>query len=210
VNKVAVVLKFNSGYIGKPYWPELNTLINITKDVHPKLGDTRKQAAILAACEKRGITPEEYQRIVRDASRPFYTRNGLDSEIVIPERIIQSFINNCSQVSPKAIPRVPAKGLTFIAVKLDNGHLSTGKTVADAKRFERFVKNQESNQRMFCSDLYIDNFQATGMMLIDTSIIESEKLLKLFEYGGRFIGIGGARPQGFGRFQVVRWEDINV
>ena len=34
--KVSITLSFSDpGYIGKPYWAEKNTLINIVKDVHP-------------------------------------------------------------------------------------------------------------------------------------------------------------------------------
>jgi hypothetical protein len=48
------------------------------KDVHPKLSDAKKQAAIIASCEKRGISVEEFERIKRDAERRFYTTNGAE------------------------------------------------------------------------------------------------------------------------------------
>lgn len=207
MRKINVALGFrDSGYIAKPYWPERNTLINITKDVHPKLGDAKKQQAIAAACEKRGITVEEYQRILDKAEWPFYTKNGRAGEIVIPERIFQSFLNHASMTAPRAIPRIPQKGLTFIGVKISGGSFSTGKTEADAQKFERFVKLEESNQRTFSSDKYIIDFQAQGILELDEEVINATDLKKLVEYGGRWIGIGGARPQGYGRFVVERWE----
>lgn len=206
---VALSLTFNgSGYIGQPYWPELNTLINISKDVHPKLGDAKKQAAILAACEKRGLTLDDYDDLQKKAARPFYTVDGTrKGEIIIPERVIQSFINHASMTAPKAIPRVSSKGLTFIGVKVENGYLATGKTENDAKKFERFVKLEESNQRTFSSSLFIDDFTADGELHVDEEIIKADDLKKLFEYGGKFVGIGGARPQGYGRFKVTRWGE---
>jgi hypothetical protein len=207
MESISIALTFHDpGYIGKPFWPETNTLINIQKDVHPKLGDAKKKAALLAACEKRGISEEQYEQLVEKSKQPFYMQG---SEIVIPERILQSFINHASMAAPRAIPRVESKGLTFIGIKVQKGHLVTGRTLEDAKVFGRFVKNQESNQRMWSEDKYITEFTATGVLQIDKEIITSENLKKLMEYGGRFYGIGTARPQGYGRFQVVRWEKIS-
>lgn len=193
-------------YIGKPYWPERNELINIGKDVNPRLGPAKKQAALQASLEKRGITAEQYEGLVARSENPFYTANGRGSEIVIPQRVIQSFINHASMVCPKAVPRIEEKGLTFIGVKVVDGFLRTGKSEKESKRFERFVKNEESNQRMFCSDFYIDDFCATGVFQMDEEIILAKNLQKLFEFGGRYVGMGTARPQGYGRFSVERWE----
>ena len=202
---IEVGLRFtDSGYIGKPFWPETNKLIDISKDVHPKLGDVKKAAALTAACEKRGISEKEYQRLVEKSAHPFYTVGDVRSaEIVIPERVICSFLNHTSMCVPKAIPRITEKGLTFIGVSVKDGHLRTGKTEKDAKLFERFGKNQESNQRLFTSDPYIIDFTAKGILLVDEEIIKGTDLLKLFEYGGRMYGIGTARPQGFGRFSIA-------
>lgn len=208
-DQIAVALRFReSGYIAKPFWPERNDLINILKDVHPKLSEAKKQQAINAACEKRGISPEEFLRIKEKAEQPFYTLNGRSGEIILPERIFKSFLNHVSQVAPKAIPRISEKGLTFIGVRVKDSYLVTGKTEADALRFDRFVKLEESNQRAFSSDLYITDFAASGVLLVDPEVIEWTALRKLVEYGGRMVGIGGARPQGFGRFLVERWEKI--
>ena len=208
---IEIELSFSeSGYIGLPYWPERNTLINIMKEVHPKLAETKKQAAIAAACEKRGINLEELKKLEELAARPFYTDDGSrDGEIVIPQRVFQSFLNNTSQECPKAVPRISAKGLTFIGVRLQDGFLRTGKTEAHALKFERFVKMEESNQRTFSSSLYITDFTAKGVILLDEEVIKSSDLKKLVEYGGRWYGIGSARPQGFGRFAVTTWQEVS-
>lgn len=84
------------------------------------------------------------------------------------------------------------------------------KTIADAKVFARFVKMQESNQRSFCESHYIDGFSATATMIVDETIIKAQDLFKLCEYAGRYIGIGSARPQGYGRFAVSLWERLAV
>jgi hypothetical protein len=201
---VTVGLYFDKpGYIGLPYWPEKNTLINLAKEVHPKLADAKKQAALSAALEKRGLTMQDYQNLVVQSERPFYT-NG-SSEIVIPERILQSFINHASMEAPKAIPRVMSKGLTFIGIKVAGGHLSTGMHKASGE-FSRFVKMAETNQRSFSSTPYIAEFTATGRLNVDPEVIEAERLRKLLEWGGKWVGMGSARPQGYGRFSVAKWE----
>ena len=210
VKKVQAALTFNgSGYIGLPYWPERNLEINIAKEVHPKLGPAKKEAALAAACEKHGITVKDYERIVELANRPFYTVDGTRTgEIIIPQRVIQSFLNHASMAAPKVIPKIAEKGLTFIGVKIHDGFLRTGKTEKDAKKFERFVKMAESNQRSFSSDFYIDDFTARGVFEIDEEVIKVDDLRKLMEYGGRWYGIGSARPQGYGRFQVSGWDAV--
>lgn len=208
--RVNIGLQFkDSGYIAQPFWPERNLEINISKDVHPKLGPEKKKAALNAALEKQGITEAEYARVLQRAARPFYTVTDADDgsgEIVIPQRILQSFINNASQTVPKVIPRVAAKGLTFIGVRVDEGFLRTGKTISDAKMFSRFVKLDESNQRSFQENQYITNFTAKGQLILDESIITSEDLKKLMDYAGRYLGIGASRPQGYGRFTVTVWN----
>jgi hypothetical protein len=207
MTKVQIALKFGSlGYAAKPYWASLNTLINISKLVHPKLGDAKKAAALLAACEKNGITPEQYKALVEDAARPFHTMdNSRAGEIIIPVRIFHSFLNHASMQAPKAIPRIQEKGLTFIAVSLVQDFLRTGQTEDNAKLFARFVKNQESNQRMWAEDKYIADFTAKGVLEVDEEIISAEDLRKLAAWGGKMVGIGACRPQGYGRFQVSDW-----
>lgn len=201
---VEVGLRFEKpGYIGLPYWPERNQIINITKEVNPKLGEAKKQAALLAALEKRGLTMADYEVVVHKAARPFYT-NGSE-EIVIPERVFQSFINHASMTAPKAIPRIMSKGLTFIGVRIVDGYLHTGKTAPDGT-FDRFVKLEESNQRSFSSSPYIADFTAEGRLQVDEEIIKAADLRKLVEWAGRWNGIGSARPQGYGRFSVMWWD----
>lgn len=208
--KVEVALNFNgSGYIGKPYWPELDQIIKVEREVHPKLGPAKKEAALLASCGKQGIDLARYHEIKELAGRPFYTLDGTrDGEIVIPQRVYQSFLNHASMEAPKSIPRIQEKGLTFIGVTVDGGMFRTGKHLKDAKKFDRFVKNQESNQRQFSSDFYIDDFFARAILHVDEEVIKVNDLLKLTEYGGHWFGVGTARNQGFGRFQVTTWERL--
>jgi len=216
VKHVNVKLKFDtpeSGYIAKPFCPELSTVINVAKDVHPKLGEAKKQQAVLAALEKRGLTKDEWDTIQELAKRPFYTIDGTrKGEIIIPQRIFRSFLNHASMKCPKAIPSIKERGMTFIAVTVEShgkhggAHFLTGQTEKDAIEFTRLVKLEESNQWTPATDLYIRDFEASARIGIEEEVITSEDLKKLTEWGGYWIGIGSARPQGFGRFTVTQWE----
>jgi hypothetical protein len=201
---VNVKISFDdSGYIGLPFWPERNELINIQKEVHPKLQGAKREAAINAALDKRGFNQSDYARLQTLAARPFHTVNG---QIAIPARSFISFINHASMEAPKAIPKIQNKGLTFIAVKVRNGYLIGDKTDEDAKVFGRFVANKESNQRRWDESKYVDQITFSGSLQVDEEIIKPENLKKLIEWGGKMVGIGSSRPQGFGRFRVVEWE----
>ena len=57
------------------------------KEVHPKLAETKKQAAIAAACEKRGITVEQFADIRAKAERPFYTDDETRSGEPVPVEV---------------------------------------------------------------------------------------------------------------------------
>jgi hypothetical protein len=211
IKTVNVSLLF-SKYIGLPFWPERHFLINVGKEVHPKLGPEKKRQALAAALEKMGKTMDDYERAQVRAERPFYTINDKnpnlgDGEIIIPARHILSFLNNASQEAPRVVPSIKSKGLTFVGIGFRGVEgLTTGLTKSDAKMFSRFVKMEESNQRTFSESPYIENFTASGVLRVDEEIISPQDLLKLFQWGGKLIGIGSARPQGYGRFQVSRWD----
>jgi hypothetical protein len=210
MTRIEVSLHFGEpGYIALPYWPARDMLINIMKPVHPKLGDTKKAAAVRASCEKLGVTQEQYEQILIDAVRPFHTVNGAGSEIIIPERIFQSFLNHSSMEAPKVVPRITEKGMTFIGVKVDGACFHTGKKAPDGS-FDRFVKNQQSNQRQLTSSPYIRDFMATAVLKVDGEVIAADKLKKLVEWGGKWIGIGSARAQGYGRFSVAAWQELST
>jgi hypothetical protein len=214
MKRINVALTFGKlGYIGLPYWPETAFLIDLSKYVHPKLGPAKKEAAIDAGLEKLGKTRADYERALLREKRPFYTINDKiadqgDGEIIIPRRHFQSFLNNASQVKPKAIPGIDSKGMTFVGIQFYGpvDGFTTGKTKADAQLFSRFVKMEASNQRLWSESAYIAEFTARAVLTLEEEVISSADLQKLVEWGGKWIGIGSARPQGYGRFTVSGWD----
>jgi hypothetical protein len=144
------------------------------------------------------------------ADRKFYTDKDADDgsgEIIIPRHVITGMLGQVINVAPKnAIPKID-KGMVHIAFQVKEGFLrSGGKTKKDAKDFNRFVKNEETNQRRYESTPYLPDFVAQGVFLIDESIIKQEELFRMFEFGGRYVGIGSCRTQGYGHFLVSAWD----
>jgi hypothetical protein len=110
--------------------------------------------------------------------------------------------------APKnAVPQVNT-GLIHVGFQLKDAWLFTDKTKADAKKFSRFIKNQESNQRRYDESPYIFDFTATGTAIIEESLVSVEDIQKIVEFGGRYVGVGSSRDQGFGRFLVSAWDRI--
>lgn len=207
---VRVSLTFGElGYAGLPYWPELATLIDIGKEIHPKLKGAKRAQAMEAELNKRGLTQADYDRLVLRSQRKFYYDNDSDDgsgNIIIPRHVLSAMMVQTVKRAPKnAVPQV-STGLIHVAFQLKDSWLATGKTKADAKLFQRFVKNQESNQRRWDETPYISNFSATGTALIEESLVSADDLLRIFEFGGRHVGVGSCREQGYGRFLVNAWD----
>ena len=68
------------------------------------------------------------------------------------------------------------------------------------------MKLEESNQRSWQTNPYIVDFQATGEMFCDTTMLKTDDLRRMIDWGGKVVGIGAARSQGYGRFEVIEWN----
>jgi hypothetical protein len=192
-------------------WPELATLIDIGKEIHPKLKGAKRDQALEAALTKKGLTKADYDRIVLRSQRKFYVDNDSDTgdgEIVIPRHVLAGMLVQTVKRAPKnAVPQVNT-GLVHVAFQLTEGWLRAGKNKADAKLYQRFVKNEESNQRRWDETPYLPNFTASGTLLIEESLVSADDLFRIFEFGGRYIGVGSCREQGYGRFLVSAWDRV--
>jgi hypothetical protein len=110
-------------------------------------------------------------------------------------------------ITPKAMHgNMQNRGDVHAAVRIADCKLLTGKTLKDSKLFIRPVKLEGSNQRTESRSPYIQDFTASGTLLVDEFYISCDELKRLLETGGRAAGIGSARIMGFGRFTVSQWE----
>jgi hypothetical protein len=95
-----VRLKFES-YIAAPYWPELSKLIDIAKDIHPKLGEAKRKQAIAAKMQTMGITQQEYEQFQARSLVKWYKHP--DGRIYIPRHQLAGCLVQTVKHSPKPI-----------------------------------------------------------------------------------------------------------
>lgn len=201
-------------YIAHPYWPERERLINITKE--SGMSRTRSSAnarkSLSEYLEANNMTLDDFDELQRRADRQFYTVDGeVGSEIVVPELHVMSMIvNTCHTIRAAGKPCPPDQARSVMVASPWN----TGKKQPDGV-WERFaVVNggtgaKLSNQRGLRRNEYIADVTATGTIDVELSMIRPPVLQKALEWAGQHIGIGASRKMGYGRFQIVNFEETN-
>ena len=192
-------------YIGHPYWPEREKLINIQKESglsRARTAQTRRKALddYLASID---MTRAQYDDLERLASRPFYTSD--EGVIIVPAlHMVSMIVATCDTISARARPCPPNLVRTLIRPT----GWQTAKTAPDGV-WERFATvtsgtgQKLSNQRALRADPYIEDADATGVIGIDDSDIRAEVLWKALAWAGVHVGIGAARKMGKGRFTLT-------
>lgn len=192
-------LKFKN-YIAHPFWPEQKQLIEIQKKsgMNMARGETKRAAALRAELEKRGLSEADYESIQKAAAKPFHVSEA--GWIYIPSRNVESFLAHVAQVCPRAMRGgLTAQNAHSSTVVVTPG-LITQKRQPDGE-FTRFVKLEMSNERSLQSNSYIEDFEAVGRLELADGL-RKEDIFRLMEWGGREIGMGASRSQGYGRFSV--------
>lgn len=208
--RVRIGLQFiKKGYIAQPFWTELKTIISIqkTSGFNRLKAEQKRRQALTAELEKREMTMEQYDAIVARSKRPFYRVDDSETgEILIPGDNFQAYLANIAHRAPRAVAKMDPQSCR-VAVEVEDPGLLTGKKEPDGI-YTRFVKNEESNERMLAESPYIKDFIARGTIIVNTEMIAVDDLRRMIEYGGRWIGIGAARPMGYGRFLVSSWDVV--
>lgn len=196
-------------YIGHPYWPEREQVINITKQsgMSRARSDENRQKALNNFLKEHGLTPADFERLQEVADRPFHLDD--DGLIIVPElHVISMIVAACDQARSAQRPIQPDQVRSSIMVT----PWATGKKEPDAV-WERFAVvttgtgQKLSNQRALRINPFIENTMATGEVALN-QLVSPDKFRKLLEYAGTDVGIGASRPMGFGRFQVVSMDKI--
>jgi hypothetical protein len=200
--EIKVELKFKS-YIAHPMTRERSQVISIQKvsGVNRVRSEENRKQTLAAELEKRGMSEADYAVLQQKANAQFFTTG--DGEVYIPGRNFQSFLCHIAHVAPKAV-RVINYQVVRTAVQCSD--LLTGKTEADAKLFGRYVRLEESNERSWQENQFIEDFVASGTISLDETMVAPKDLRSMIEYGAKYLGIGAARSQAFGRFTIQKWE----
>jgi len=205
--RIKVALHFNGrGYIADPFWPEMSQLIQIEKKsgFNRLKNEDKRRKSLMAYLEKIGMTEADYAALKAQVARRFHTDGN--GRIVIPEDKFLAFLRSTVHEAPSSV-RAIDKDQINNSIMLVGGFLWTEKTEANGI-FSRFVKGQDSNERRRQEDAYISDFTARGEMEVDESSVNPEALRKMLEWGGKYKGIGAARPMGYGRFAVVEFAVV--
>jgi hypothetical protein len=191
-------------YIAHPMTRERSELISIQKasGFNRARSQAKRKQALAAELEKRGMSEADYTSLTEKANAQFFT---LDGTVYIPSRNFQSFLAHVAHVAPKAVAAADYQ-IIRTAVQVQEPGLVTDRTVADAKVFGRYVKLEASNERSWQENSYIEDATATGTLDLDETMLSPKDLRQMIEWGAKYLGIGAARSQGFGRFAITKFE----
>ena len=192
------------GYIANPYWPEINTLINVTKEsgMNRAKSAANRRKALEEWLRANGRDLAWYEELEKKTKRPFYCAE--DGEIVIPENQFMSFLvaaNDTARAAQRALP--PQQ----VWSRIETTPFLTGKREADGI-WSRFATvsagtgQKLSNQRGLRESPFITGFTARGVIEFDTQTVDPATLWNLITWAGQFVGIGASRKMGWGRFDL--------
>lgn len=216
--RVDLTLHFGKGYIGHPYWPEREKLINVQKQsgINRARSEDKRQKTLRAWLDAHEMTLDDYRQLETRAARPFYT--GMDvglskhaDEIVIPAHHLYGMCAQAADLAPSAVRLASPEQIRTV---MDVGDFRTGKTKADGV-WERFavVKSGSgqalSNQRGLRSDHFISDVTARGSIRLVNDELE-KKARDFWTWAGREIGVGASRKLGWGRFEVMEWKQSDL
>jgi hypothetical protein len=207
-----ITARFLRGYIADPYWPALDSIISIQKKsgLNRAKSDANRRKALEEYLQRENISVERYEQLVAESKLPFYLDEG-NGEIVIPVLHVSSFlVAACDQARAANRPCQPEQ----VRSRFIFTPWSTGKRVADALSWERFATVTSgsgqtlSNQRGLRKSWYIGDFDAVGEIEFDEDFIEPASLKNALSWGGKFVGIGASRKMGWGRFELLSFDEI--
>jgi len=216
---IRVVAHFEKGYIGHPYWPAREKLINIQKEsgVNRVRSEQRREKALRDYLSSKGLSMDDYTALETQADIPFYTVNGT-REIMIPAHHVHGCLANAADLCSASIRIARTEQIRTVVSSSD---WLTGKTEPDGI-WERFVVVKSgsgqslSNQRALRTNPYIGvgekgegvAFDATGLLHFIGDKEQLPKLREFLAWAGREVGLGAARKLGWGRFEIKTFEPV--
>ena len=196
-------------YIGHPYWPERERLINITKEsgMSRARSDANRNKALETYLKNHNMTVADYERLEELAERPFYTDQ--DGQIIVPElHVISMIVAACDSARAAQRPIGPDQVRSAITVTT----WPTGKTQPDGvwNRFAVVTAGtgaKLSNQRALRVNPFVEDVDCEGRIALNATLVDAKKFRQLLDYAGSDVGIGASRKMGWGRFHVISFEE---
>lgn len=198
-------------YIAHPYWEETERVVNIMKKsgLTRAKSDQAREKALRDYLSSIGMTAEEYERLSAKAALEWHFDD--QGRIIIPRHqmsgcLVQTLVSMSSS-------HRPFKDGGVLRSLCQISDFVTPRTKADDTwvRFVRPTKDGKplSNQRSERRNQVIRKFTATGTLSFDPAEIATDaqeaedKVRRMLEYGGHYVGLGASRKMGHGRFKVL-------
>ena len=166
-----------------------------------------------------GMTLADYDELERLANRPFHVdERGC---VKVPKASVEAMLVATCDTIPSAGRPCPA---SMVRTVLRADEWRTDTPASEAQTWERFAVVASgtgaklSNQRGLRRDLYIgleppaevpptSKVVATGTLDPHPEMVRPEVLRRALDYAGEWVGIGASRKMGWGRFELMSWEE---
>lgn len=206
-------------YVGNPYRPEMEQLINITKNsgMNRARSSANRRKALEEHLKAEGMTLVEYDALEEKARQPWDVDD--EGRITIPRLNVTSMlVATCDTIRSAGRPCPPNQVRTVLRATA----WTTDLRPEDAHLWQRFaVVNggtgaKLSNQRGMRTDAFIGAVPpegeptkpvtALGSLDVNPEMVRPEVLANALSWGGEMVGIGASRKMGWGRFSVLGFE----
>lgn len=206
-------------YIGHPYWPEMERLVNITKEsgMSRARSSANRRKALEEYLRAENMTLAQYEELEKLANRPFYT--DAEGRIVVPARHVEGMLVTMCNTARAANKPCPAD---MVRTVLRPTMWQTELRPDDALMWERYAVVTSgtgaklSNQRGLRRNQYVGAHPpadcvptkeviAVGNLDLNEEMVKPEVLHKTLQWAGEWVGIGASRKMGWGRFEVIKF-----
>jgi len=209
-------------FVGHPYWPERERLINIIKEsgMSRARSTPNRNKALEQHLITQGMTLAEYEELERLASRSFYT--DADDRVLIPKHVVDGMLTAaCDTIRSAGRPCPP----DMVRVVLRSSPWHSDRSPDEALIWERYVVVSTgtgaklSNQRALRRNSYLGAqppgevpatpaMTCTGTLDLDPEMVKPAVAEQMLRWAGQNVGIGASRKMGWGRFKVLEFSEL--
>jgi hypothetical protein len=207
-------------YIAHPYWPEMERLINIQKEsgMNRARSSANRRKALEQHLKMLDMKLADYDELERLANRPFHA-DELGAVVIPKANVDAMLVQTCDTIRAAGRPCPPDQVRTVLRAS----GWSTNIAEAEALEWRRFAVVSAgtgaklSNQRGLRVNRYIggdppgeepptDKVIATGRLDPNPEMVRPDVLRSALVYAGEWVGIGASRKMGWGRFDLLRFD----
>ncbi|MGH2595809.1 MAG: hypothetical protein ACRDH7_07575 [Actinomycetota bacterium] len=207
-------------FIGHPYWPEMNDLVNITKEsgMSRARSSANRRKALEEHLKTIGMTLADYDALELKANEPFHVDG--EGNVLLPKPNVEAMlVATCDTIRAAGRPCPP----DMVRTVLRASGWTTDCPASAALVWERYAVVSSgtgaklSNQRGLRRNQYVgaeppigeptQKVIASGTIDPNPEMVRPDVLKRAIEYAGEWIGIGASRKMGWGRFDLLSWDE---